>query len=44
MIELPDVFNGGFNGTPAESELRNEAARMLRKKACGKVFNFEMIQ
>ena len=30
MIELPDVFNGGFNGTLAESELRNEAARMRR--------------
>ena len=30
MIELPDVFNGGFNGTLAESELRSEAARMRR--------------
>ena len=27
MIELPDVFSGKFNGTPAESEQRNEAAR-----------------
>ena len=27
MLDLPYVFNGGFNGTLVESELKNEAAR-----------------
>lgn len=27
MLDLPSVFNGGFNGTLVESELKNEAAR-----------------
>ncbi|MBE6357077.1 MAG: hypothetical protein E7058_08210, partial [Lentisphaerae bacterium] len=27
MLDLPFVFNGGFNGTLVESELKNEAAR-----------------
>ena len=30
MIELPDVFHEGFNGTLAESELKNQAARFRR--------------
>lgn len=30
MIELPSVFNGGFNGTLAESELKNAAFRLQR--------------
>ena len=30
MIELPSVFNGGFNGTLAESELKNAAYRLQR--------------
>ena len=30
MIELPSVFNGGFNGTLAESELKNAAFRFQR--------------
>lgn len=30
MIELPSVFNGGFNGTLAESELKNTAFRLQR--------------
>lgn len=30
MLELPNVFNGGFNGTLAESELKNQAARFHR--------------
>lgn len=27
MLDLPYVFNGGFNGALVESELKNEAAR-----------------
>ena len=27
MLDIPDVFNSGFNGTLVESELKNEAAR-----------------
>ncbi len=30
MIELPFVFNGGFNGSLAESELKNAASRLQR--------------
>ncbi len=30
MIELPDVFNGGFNGNLAEAELKNQAVRYSR--------------
>lgn len=30
MIELPFVFNGGFNGSLAESELKNAALRLQR--------------
>ena len=30
MIELPPVFNGGFSGTLAESELKNAAYRLQR--------------
>ena len=30
MIELPSVFNGGFKGTLAESELKNAAFRLQR--------------
>ncbi|MBE6357486.1 MAG: hypothetical protein E7058_10340 [Lentisphaerae bacterium] len=27
MLDIPDVFNGGFNGSLVESELKNEAAK-----------------
>ena len=30
IVELPDVFNGGFLGNLAESELKNQAARYHR--------------